>query len=337
LTWPNVTLLGFEITSYEAIVQGGVDSIRLLPILRSAEKLAEWNAYTSSPASPAASWVNMGRHIYAQSNAGSNRDFLIPSEEGYVTPQIIPYVYNPLESTASSNASRISGVGFPAPIDPSTTPPPYMPSWQVSPPPSVDQTRYINMDMYRFPLVAHVVEALFRTALDAPHGLMSPFMLPSSPEADGSSHSQHDHEERALGSDTGSAVTTVLLHFDRTGEVEYTTVTTSNSGIESVPLIGHENNHVLPHSFYLEPVFDRLFDRNSTVRAVVMASLHWEVFLANVMFRSTFKRTIGNPEAPLIDVVLRNNCNQSYTFRVLSPEVCIFFAVLQLSSIICSY
>jgi hypothetical protein len=317
--WPNVTLLTFEIVGYRTILKGGMDHVYYLPMLQSAKELAEWNAYTSSPSNPAASWIDISREIYSQSyNTAS--DFLAPSDEDYVSPQVVPYVYDPLGSPALSNSSRALGVAFPPPIDPAKTPPPYLPSWQVSPPPNANQTKFINMDLYQLPFVAPLVDAITQPNSGGRGGVFSPFTSPPTQESGDLSYMWNTRVDSIPKSTAESTESTVILTFDRMGDVEYSTITTSTADTESSSSVD-EQYYALPRSIFAEPVLDNVFGNESAVKGVILASINWDVFLARLMFRSAYTQRIGNPEAPLIDIVLRNNCNESYTFRVLGPEV----------------
>jgi hypothetical protein len=316
--WPNVTLLTFEIVGYRTILKGGMDHVFYLPILNTTDELAEWNAYSSSASNPAAAWIDISREIYSQSGTTASHDFLVPSDEGYVSPQVVPFVYHPLESAGLSNSSRALGVAFPTPIDPTKTPPPYLPSWQVSPPPNVNQTKFINMDLYQLPFVAPLVDAITNPSSGERGGVFSPFTSPPTLEGGDLSYMWNTRVDAIPKSAAESTKSTVILTFDRMGDVEYSTTSITNT--ES-PTSADEKYYALPRSIFAEPVLDNVFGDKSVVKGVILASINWDVFLAHLMFRSAYKQRIGNPEAPLIDIVLQNSCNESYTFRVLGPEV----------------
>jgi hypothetical protein len=319
-TWPNIAFRTYEIVGYNTILQGGMDQLYFLPILHSEEELADWNSYVSSPSNPAGTWIDTSRDIYSQSDASTSRDFPMPSENGYVTPRVMPYVYHPLESTGSSNTSEILGGGFPAPIDPTTTPPPYLPSWQVSPPPNVNQTKFINMDMYRIPFVAPLVDALMNPSSEDSCGLFSRFTSPPTEGSVDLSYMWRTVVDSVSKSAIESTESIVTLSFDGQGDNEYSTVVTTGTDTDSSSN-DDEKYYVLPRSIFAEPVFDLTYGSDKLLRGVILASINWDVFLTRLMFRSTHKRILGSPDAPLIDIVLRNECDESYTFRVLGPEV----------------
>ena len=69
-----------------------------------------------------------------------------------------------------------------------------------------------------------------------------------------------------------------------------------------------------PHTTQLTPVFDHLGNK-STVVGFVLSTIDWDTFLTGVFSTGTNG----------VDVVIRNNCNQSITFSVKNGEVCYMY------------
>lgn len=66
-----------------------------------------------------------------------------------------------------------------------------------------------------------------------------------------------------------------------------------------------------PHSFFMHPIYERLHDPSSKIVATLLIGSAWDASLKNLL-----------PEGVNgLDVVISNNCNQSFTYRINGPTV----------------
>jgi hypothetical protein len=74
----------------------------------------------------------------------------------------------------------------------------------------------------------------------------------------------------------------------------------------TAPTAKDDQNLMHPHSILAQPIFNRLKDESSSVSALLLAVIPWDRYVVGLL-----------PEhVKGIYVVLRNSCNQSYTYKL---------------------
>jgi hypothetical protein len=323
IIWPNVTLMDYEITGLATRTQGRVENVYLAPILRSVDALDPWSAYSSSHYG----WIDTSREIVLASPERLLWD-VSASESNTSSAVIIPYVYN-YQTTHRADlrgyTRRLEDLSdevgvfdaispqLPDPVNTTLFPPPYLPAWQVSPP--QHDTSLINADMYRFTSVQDLFSVLNPSdnTEPVPHGVFGPVIL-----------------EQMAGRQSSAEIKYHNLFHQSQRRYNALDGTVVNDGVSDA-LAREEsqkdeyNYYQVPHSSFMQPVYENLYDPSSQLEAVLVAGLGWDVYLVNLIPAAT----TGGTSASLT-VVLRNTCGQLFSFSLQNSEVrslysCLFF------------
>ena len=168
---------------------------------------------------------------------------------------------------------------------------PIAPLWQMSPPP-YDASSTINKDLLAYPEMKTLYQAMTK-AREGVFGTISEL------ESLAGSFARTLTQKQLREGD--------FLHGDKSAAL----LTNSHRALsEAERDDDHEDNRYHPVSVFMQPVFSDIFDPQSKIIGVLHAIVQWDAFMVGLL----------PPTVDGIRVVLRNNCDQAYTYEVNGPN-----------------